>query len=49
MTIEWTKGMIILVSGISGCTISILLFFILAKIFKRKSKKLIDKIEKEYE
>ena len=49
MTIEWTNGMIILVSGISGCMVSILLFFILAKVFKRKSKKLISKIEKEYE
>lgn len=49
MNIEWTNGMIILVSGISGCVISILLFFVLAKVFKRKGKKLISKIEKEYE
>ncbi len=48
MDFEWTRGMIIFVSGIGGCVVSISLFAILSGVYSRKRKKLVKRIEEEY-
>ncbi len=49
MDIEWTNGMIMFISGIAGSCVCIVMFFVMAKVFRHKRKKLLNKIENEYE